>query len=142
MGIKIYPMGTYYVFVHGYLCWFNNRHFFVGIFFLLVTRLRRYVKRNRFFKFFEIFLGYPKEELMCLNHLRLITGSSIFGAGADPAHPRGLLCCLRAGAVRAIPQVLENTLCSLNPCFKLRMENSSSHAQFLSLSRWPRGCGA
>ena len=32
-GIKIYPMGTYYVFVYGYLCWFNKRHFFVGIFF-------------------------------------------------------------------------------------------------------------
>ena len=39
-----------------------------------------------------------------LYRLRLITGSSIFGAGADPAHPRGLLCCLRAGGVRAIPQ--------------------------------------
>ena len=54
MGIKIYPMDTYYVFVCGYVCWFNNRHIFVD-FFLAVTRLRRYVKKNRFFTFFEIF---------------------------------------------------------------------------------------
>ena len=58
-GIKIYPMGTYYDFLRPQLLQYKFVTFLLDFFFLAVTRLRRYAKRNRFFvTFFEIFLDY------------------------------------------------------------------------------------